>query len=365
MKPEQLLLDPRDMNVIDDNDRAMPRDRSLRRRSVLAMLLPVVSASQAWSNTSTPKRVGLLHAGGRHEETEQWETDFLDGMKARNWVLGRDLVLVHEYAGWQPERSEAALSELIRQKVDVIILYGDDEALAAAARATRTVPIVFREAFAPVEQGLVESYARPGRNLTGTAVFTGPEFIVKRLEFLRSIAPSATRLFWLFGSGSPVLKSLSGGGTFDVGNLIERSAASLGMTTRVYRIREPSEVGAALAAATAWSAHAVSGGGSPVFLEMQQVVDFALKGGLPTAFSVREYVYAGGLLSYGVPPDEYVAMADRFATQIDKVLRGAPPATIPVELPRRFELCINAKTARAIGLAIPWPILARADEVVR
>jgi putative ABC transport system substrate-binding protein len=310
------------------------------------------------------KLVGVLSLGSRPADTPEWQTQFLNSMKTRGWVVGKNVELVHAYADWHRDRLEGLAAELIGKKVDVIVAYGDELAVAAAARLTKTLPIVFREALAPIEQGFVDSYAKPGRNLTGTTVFAGPDFITKRLEFLRAVAPSASRLIWLYGNGSPIVESLNGG-TFDVGQLIEQTSKSLGFTTRIRTVREPAEVAGALSAAAAWGAQAISGGGVPVALEQEQVVSFALKARLPTVFSVRDYVYAGGLLSYGVPPDEYVAMGDRWADQIDKVLRGAQPATLPVELPRRFELCINTKTAKAIGIVIPLPLLARADEIVQ
>lgn len=153
--------------------------------------------------------------------------------------------------------------------------------------------------------------------------------------------------------------------TFDSSKLIERAAASLGMIARIQVVREPAEVQAALAAAAAWRAEAISAGGTPVFAERKQVIDYAIKARLPTVFSVRNYVDDGGLLSYGVPKDEYAAMSDRWVSQIEQVLRGAPTATIPVEIPHRFELCVNATTAKSLGLGIPAHVLSRADEIVK
>lgn len=319
--------------------------------------------AQPQSSASTPKRIGMLFQGNRGSETDEVEHSVVDGLKARHWIAGRDFIVIRSYGDWRLDRIRSAVDDLIRQKVDVIVLYTPDDVTIEVARATRTVPVVFSEAYAPLELGLIDSYAAPGRNLTGTTIFSGPDLLAKRLEYLRAVAPAVTRLFWLFGFGSPTMQTL-GGETFESGKIIERAAANLGMTARIHVIREPSEVQAALLAATAWNAQAISAGGSPVFVARQQVLDYAAKARLPTVFSLRDYVDAGGLLSYGVPTEEYAAMSDRWIGQIEKVLRGVPVSTIPVEIPRRFELCINAKTAKSLGITIPLSVLARADHVV-
>lgn len=336
----------------------------VRRRRLLAVLpLLTLGATQRRAAAAT-KRIGFLVEGERTDQVPRYETQFVDGMRARNWIAGRDYGLFHAYTDWRRDRAGAAVRELLGQRVDVIVTFGDDETIAAAARVTQSVPIVFNLAFAPVEAGLAESYARPGRNLTGTTVFAGPDLIVKRLEYLRAVAPSATRLFWIYGSGIPVVHALNGS-TFDVGRMIEQSAATLGVTVRIEVVHRPGEVAPALDAAAAWEAQAISAGGAPAFVEQARIVEVAMKARWPTIFSVAGYVEAGGLLSYGVPDDEYDALADRLVAQVERVLRGANPATMPVELPRRFELCINAKTANAIGIAIPNAVYARADRIVR
>ena len=309
------------------------------------------------------KRIGVLFQGTQADDMSWWDKDFTEPMRARQWHPGRDYVLVRAYGDWRLDRLDAAVAELIKQKVDLIVLYTPDDVTMAVASATKTVPIVFNQAYAPLELGLIDSYARPGRNLTGTTIFSGPEVIAKRLEYLRALAPQATRLFWLYGSGSPLMRTL-GGGTFDAGELIRRTADSLGMTARIHVVHDPSEVEAALTAASTWGAHAISAGGSPVYVEKERVIDFATKARVPTVFSVRDYVRAGGLMSYGVPSAEYDALTDRWVAQIDKVLRGTPPAVIPVEIPIRFELCINAKVAKHLGVTIPLALRSRADEII-
>jgi putative ABC transport system substrate-binding protein len=154
------------------------------------------------------------------------------------------------------------------------------------------------------------------------------------------------------------------GSTYEVGKTIESDAASMGITARVYAIAQPSEMQAALAEAAAWNAHAISGGGFPVARARQQLIDFANRARIPSVFSVSDYVHDGGLLSYGPPDEEFSALYGRFVIQIQRVLRGVPVETIPVELPRRHNLCINLKTAKRLGLTVPAAMLARADELI-
>lgn len=335
-----------------------------RRRVVASICLAVIGlGSQARGDRLSPKRIGLLFPGGRETDTGSYEATFLEAMANQGSKVGRDFVLVRAYCDWRTDHVSKAMDELIRQQVDVIALSTTDEMTVEAARVTRTVPMVFNGSFAPLELGLVDSYAKPGRNLTGTTVYAGPGVQNKRIEYLRAIAPASKRLFWLWGTGSPSMPTLRGP-TYEVGKTIESDAAAMGITARVYAIGHPSDMPAALAEAAAWKADAVSGGGFPVYRARQQLIDFAAKARLPSVFSVNKYVHDGGLLSYGVPDEESSALHARFISQIQRVLRGVPVETIPVELPRRHNLCINLKTAKRLGLTVPTALLARADELI-
>ena len=287
----------------------------------------------------------------------------VQAMTEQGSKVGRDFDLIPAYCDWRLDHVRRAIEELIRQRVDVIALATTDEMTVEAARVTRTLPLVFNQSFAPLELGLVDSYAKPGRNLTGTTVYAGPGIQNKRIEYLHAIAPAATRLFWLWGTGSPSMPTVRGP-NYEVGKTIESDAASMGITARVYAIAQPSEMQAALAEAAAWNAHAISGGGFPVSRARQQLIDFANRARLPSVFSVSAYVHDGGLLSYGPPEEESSALYGRFVIQIQRVLRGVPVETIPVELPRRHNLCINVKTAKRLGLTVPATMLARADELI-
>lgn len=336
-----------------------------RRRVVVAsFFLSVLGVgSNAQAAASMPKRVGLLFQGSRGRDAESSEANLVEVMAEQGSKVGRDFVLVRAYCDSRLDHVRGAVNELIRQRVDVIVLTTTDDMNVEAARVTRTVPMVFAQSFAPLELGLVDSYAKPGRNLTGTTVYAGPGIQNKRIEYLRAIAPAATRLFWLWGTGSASMPTVRGS-TYEVGKTIESDAASMGITARVYVIRHSSEMQTALAEAAAWNAHALSGGGEPVFEARQQLINFATRARLPSVFSVNTYVREGGLLSYGVPNDESSVLFGRFISQIQRVLRGVPVETIPVELPRRHNLLINLKTAKSLGLTVPATLLARADELI-
>jgi putative ABC transport system substrate-binding protein len=237
------------------------------------------------------------------------------------------------------------MEELIRQRVDVIVLGTTDDMTVEAARVTRTVPMLFNQSFAPLELGLVDSYAKPGRNLTGTTVYAGPGIQNKRIEYLRAIAPGATRLFWLWGTGSA---SMPNRARVDL-----RSRKNDRERRRVYghhrpRLRHSPPFGDAdgPGRSNGLECHAVSGGGVRS-TSAQQLIDFAAKARLPSVFSVRDMSVTEGCLSYGRSDDELSVLLWSILIQIQRVLRGVPVETIPVELPRRHNLCINLKTAKS------------------
>jgi len=338
----------------------------MSRRRALAVIPAVAST---WTRAAdAPKRlIGNLGSGPASSagEVKSFEDWIERGLRARSSPV-HGVRVEGAAANWTPSLLEPLARQLVQKRVEVIVCEDDDAAIAAA-RVTRTTPILFWRALAPVEQGLVDSLVKPGRNLTGTTVFPGPEFITKRLQFLREIAPKAERLFWIYIGSTLTPKSVNGQ-EFDIGKLIERTANGLGFATRVQLVRKSEEVQGALDAATRWGAQALSAGssatGQNTTADDQRIVDFALRSRLPSAFSVRAWADKGGLLSYGVPPSEVAAMQDRWLAQLDALLRGTPAAEIPVEQPQRYELCINQKTARAIGLTVPPSVLARADAVI-
>jgi ABC-type uncharacterized transport system substrate-binding protein len=282
---------------------------------------------------------------------------FLQGLRDLGYVEGRNLVIEYRDAEGKPERLPALAAELVALKVDVIFAPGTPHALAAK-QATRTVPIVFTGVTDPVTDGLVTSLARPGGNVTGLSLLATLELVGKRLELLKQAVPGVTRVAILRQPGGQGERTET-----DSLKAAEVAARALGVRLQFVEARGPTDFDRAFSDMTRARAGALIGlGGVMFFNERRHLVDLAAKNRLPAVYPLREYVDAGGLMSYG--PD----LADslrRAATYVDKILKGAKPADLPVEQPTKFELVINLKTAKALGLTIPQSVLGRADEVIQ
>lgn len=338
------------------------RRQALRQLALLASSsgLPLASAAEA------PKRIGILAEASAEasKDTLIWEPEFWELMAQRGWVVGQNVVVERAFAATKSDRLPRLAAELVRKRVDVILCLGDQEAMVAAARATQTIPIVVFEVFDPVEQGLVESLARPGRNVTGISLVRGPELAMKRLQYLRTIAPSAKRLCWLWGRDTSVATRVDGS-RYDVAASLATAAQTMQFETRIYHVTGASEIDKALADAVTWQAQALTTSGLPPYLARREVAQFALRQRWPSAFTVAEFVQAGGLLSFAVADSETELLTRRWVEYIDRVLRGAKPADMPVIGADRYDLQINMKTAETLGLTIPQSILSRADALVR
>jgi putative ABC transport system substrate-binding protein len=271
---------------------------------------------------------------------------FLQGLRDLGYVEGRNLVI--EY--------RALAAELVALKVDVIVGPATANALAAK-QATRTIPIVFPAAADAVTSGLVTSLARPGGNVTGLS-FLGPELIGKRLELLKQAVPGVSRVAVLWQPGV-----LGKRADKDILKAAEVAARALGVRPQFVEAREPADFDRAFSDMTKARAGALTVWTTPMFFsERRRLVDLAAKNRLRAVYPWREFVDAGGLMSYG--PD-LADMFRRAATYVDKILKGAKPGDLPVEQPTKFELVINLKTAKALGLTIPPSVLGRADEVIQ
>ena len=338
------------------------RRRALRQLLLLASTLGVSRAFGA----GTPKRIGILSEASAEvsKNTLIWEPAFWEVMAQRGWVEGQNVVVERAFADGKSDRLPRLAEELVRKHVDVILCLGDQEAMAAAARATRTIPIVVFEVSDPVGQGLVESFARPGRNVTGISLTRGPDLAMKRLEYLRTVAPSAKRLCWLWGRDTSLVTRVDGG-RYDVAASLATAAEKLRFETRIYHVTGASEIDKALADAVTWQAQALTAGGLPPFLARREVAQFALRQRWPSAFAVADFVPAGGLLSLAVADSEVQLLTLRWIEYVDRVLRGAKPADMPVMAADRYELQINMTTADTLGLTIPQSILLQADSLVR
>jgi putative ABC transport system substrate-binding protein len=281
---------------------------------------------------------------------------FRQGLRDLGYVEGRTVVIEYRDAEGKLERLPALAVELVALKVDVILAGGTPQALAAK-QATRTLPIVFAAHADPVGSGLVTSLARPGGNVTGLSLLA-PELVGKRLERLKQAVPGVNRVAVLWEPGAYVELTER-----DILKETEVAARALGVRLQFVEARGPADFDRAFSDMTRARAGALTVLPSTMFIiERRRLVDLAAKNRLPSVYTSREYVDAGGLMSYGP------SIADLFrraATYVDKILKGAKPGDLPVEQPTKFELVINLKTAKALGLTIPPSVLSRADEVLQ
>ncbi len=280
---------------------------------------------------------------------------FLQGLRDLGYVEGRNVVIEYRFAEGKLDRLPGLAAQLVALKVDVIVASGTLAALAAK-RATGTLPIVFSPAGDPVGSGLVTSLARPGGNVTGLSAFV-PELVGKRLELLTQAVPGVRRVAFLWQPGAFGERTEK-----DILRKAEVAARELGVQLQFVEARDPADFDRAFSDMTRARAGALTVLTSNMLnTGRKRLVDLAAKNRLPAVYGVREFVDAGGFMAYGPNlPDLY----RRAATYVDKILKGAKPADLPVEQPTKFELVINLKTARALGLAIPQSVLARADQVV-
>jgi putative tryptophan/tyrosine transport system substrate-binding protein len=279
---------------------------------------------------------------------------FLQSLRELGYVEGQNLVFERRSAESRFERIPDIVAELIRLRVDVIVTTGTP-AVRAARAATTTLPIVMATSFDPVEQGVVESLARPGGNVTGMALAVGPGIEAKRLQLLKAMLPSATRVAYLVSKGLD-LDSDAGAAS------VRATARALGVTllTAEYAPRRYHDAFAQIDRAGAEALFVASS--SIAYAEGPLIVGFANRARLPGTFPFREAVEAGGLMSYGV---NIVESFRRAAYYVDKVLKGVKPADLPIEQPTRLELVINMRTAQSLGLTVPRSLQLRADHVIR
>jgi putative ABC transport system substrate-binding protein len=282
---------------------------------------------------------------------------FRQGLRDLGYVEGRNAVIEYRDAEGKVERLPALAAELVALKVDVIVVGGSTVAALAAKQATRTLPIVFASAGDPVGSGLVTNLARPGGNVTGLSNLTS-ELVGKRLELVTQAVQGVSQVAVLRLPGALGERTAK-----DMLTGAEVAARERGVRLQFVEARGPDEFDRAFSDMTRARAGALTVLPSNMFLrEHRRLVDLAAKNRLPAVYFSRDFVDAGGLMSYGANgPDLY----RRAATSVDKILKGAKPADLPVEQPTKFELVINLKTAKALGLTIPQSVLGRADEVIQ
>jgi putative ABC transport system substrate-binding protein len=272
------------------------------------------------------------------------------GLRAHGYVEGQNLVIDYRSADGRVERFPELAAELVRLKVDLIVARGTP-AILAAKNATSTIPVVMTASAEPLQ--FVASLARPGGNVTGLSSFANV-LSAKRVEILRDTIPGISRIAGLMTMSNPV--------TVPQWKEIETAARSVGIEPQLFDMREPGDFAPAFDAASRQRVGAIIVGlGSLIQANQKLIAELAARHRLPAIFSSREFVDAGGLMSYG---PSYADLYRRAAIYADKIFKGAQPADLPVEQPTKFELVINLKTARALGLTLPQSIEARADEVI-
>src|SRR5215467_410136 len=302
-------------------------------------------------------RIGVLSTAGPELENLIW-VDLRRLLRERGWVEGQNLAIEFRYAEGRYERLPELAAELVRLQPDLIMARGGPGA-TAAKRATATIPIVFYSTSDPVGIGLVQSLARPGRNITGLTDDTDPEILGKQLQLLKDVAPTASKVAFIFrvppSDVVPVVSSYE--------KALETDAKSLGLQLRQVHLQGPDDINKAFGRFRQDGTGALLVWYVPVtWANRRQIIDLATRQRLPAMYTHRTYAVDGGLMSYAEDERE---VPRRLAAYVDKVLRGAKPGDLPIEQPTKFDLVINLKAAGVMGLTIPPSVLGRADEVIR
>jgi putative ABC transport system substrate-binding protein len=322
---------------------------------IVTFILAILSAPHAPAAQPLPKvpRIGILWFGSPVVGSSPHLEAFRQGLRELGYTEGQHLVIETRHAAMRPALLPNLAANLALSKVDVIVAAGDP-AIHAARHVTSTIPIVMVAGADPVGSGLVTSLARPGGNLTGLSALS-PELSGKRLQLLTEALPGVSRVAVLWNPADPA-KAL---------DLRETQATgqALGVQLQLLEVRGPEDFESAFAAMTRERAEVLITLGDPLTVSHRmRIVDLAAKSRLPTMYDVREFVEAGGLMAYGPSlPDLF----RRAAAYVDKILKGAKPGTLPVEQPMKFELSINLKTAKALGLTMPQSVLFLADQVIQ
>ncbi|HEV8342923.1 MAG TPA: ABC transporter substrate-binding protein [Candidatus Binatia bacterium] len=317
---------------------------------IAVALLAVAVIAEAQQAKKIP-RVGFLIPGTPSSWSARIEA-FQQGLRELGYVEGKNINIEYRYAEGKFDRVPDLAAEMVRLKVDVIVT-GDTPAIQAVKKTTDTIPIVMGNVADPVAAGLVTSLARPGGNITGLTTFA-PELDGKRLELAQEILPKGARVAFFWDPAVSAMRIRF--------NEVQGAARALEITLQSLEVRNPKELESAFEAAIRERPGALMLPNTIVIAYGRQIVDFAAKNRLPLIYDTREFIEDGGLMSYG---PNFPDLWRRAATYVDKILKGAKPADLPVEQPTKFELMINLRTAKQIGLTIPPNVLARADRVIK
>src|SRR6266542_3492785 len=322
----------------------------MRRREFIAVTAALLVSPRRSRAQGTRRRLGYLAIGERLTPTVQ--NAWLDGLRNHGWIDGRNLIIEYRFAQSQ-DRLPALAADLIALSPDLLIAAGPESALALKS-ATARIPIVFVAVADPVALGLVQSLSRPGGNITGLATFVPGDFIAKRIEILRELVPSASKIAILVNPGNPMHRLV-------LAEEVPRTARNLGVALPIVEATTAEELDTAFASAADQHADAmIVFGDALTNLQAPRVIALAAEHHLPAIYLFRQFAN-GGLVVYG--PD-IADLYRRAGGYVDKILKGAKPCDLPVEQPTRVELVINMKTAKALGLTVPPSLLVRADEVI-
>jgi putative tryptophan/tyrosine transport system substrate-binding protein len=327
----------------------------MKRREFITL---VGGAAAAWPRAANAQQkgklpvVGVLNPGSTDTPGA---VGFYDGLRVLGYAEGLNIAIERRYGDWNTDRFHQLAADLVRLKVDVIVVISTSPA-RAAKQATSIIPIVVGGMADPVGDELIVSLARPGGNITGNT-FLGPELIAKRFGLLKAAIPGLSRVAALWHPGAYGKRTMDG-----MLKETETAAQALRLQLQLVPAVGPGDLDGAFLTMTREQAEAVILLPSPMlFTEHKRIVGLAAKSRLPAMYAAREFVEDGGLMSYGASQAD---LFRRAATYVDKILKGAKPADLPVEQPTTFELVINLKTAKALGLEIPPILLARVDEVI-
>jgi putative ABC transport system substrate-binding protein len=311
-------------------------------------------AATTWPLAALAQQGGKKYVIGRFSAgsaTDPTIDVFTRAFRELGWVEGENVVFERRYAENRLERLPEMAADLVRLKVDVIVA-GATLAPLAAKRATSTIPIVFVGAGDPVGTGLVASLARPGGNVTGTSLMA-PDLSGKRLELLKELLPRLTRVAVLWNAAIP--------NSATAFKEVQEAGRRLGIEVQSLEVRSPDDFNGAFETARTQRLDAIMTADELTFTYRKRIADLAAAQQLPSIHALRDFAAAGGLISYG---PNVADVTRRAAGYVDKILKGAKPADLPVQQPTEFELVINLKTAKALGVTIPPSLLARADEVI-
>ncbi len=324
----------------------------LKRREFITLLGGAAAALPRAARAQQPGKLPTIGFLGASTPATwgAWVAAFNKRLRELGWIEGRTVAIEYRWAEGRGERYAEIAAEFVRRKVDVIVTSGS--AVPAAKQATSSIPIVFGVANDPIGSGLVASLARPGGNVTGLSI-QAPDLAGKRVEFVREVLAGARGLAIMANAGYPAAM-------LEMGEM-ERAARTLGIEVIRLEIRRAEDIAPAIEALKGRAGTLYACADSLVIANLNLITASALAARLPTMHYSREFVAAGGLMSYG---PNYPDLFRRAADYVDKILRGAKPGDLPVEQPTKFDLVVNLKTAKALGLTIPESFLLRADEVI-